>query len=66
VFGAGYSVQTGEREAVIVLQAGTHSEAIRMRYMDFAALVFQWSKNFIIHSRKSGKALNPLPALCIT
>ncbi len=24
----------------IVFQAGTHSEAIRMRYMDFAALVF--------------------------
>jgi Ala-tRNA(Pro) deacylase len=30
----------------IVFQAGTHSEAIRMRYMDFAALVFPVVEEF--------------------
>jgi Ala-tRNA(Pro) deacylase len=35
---------TGDKE--IVFQAGTHSEAIRMQYMDFAMLVFPGVKEF--------------------
>jgi Ala-tRNA(Pro) deacylase len=30
----------------IVFQAGTHSDAIRMRYWDFAVLVFPVVENF--------------------
>lgn len=33
-------------DETIVFQAGTHSEAIRMRYMDFAALVFPVVEEF--------------------
>ena len=35
-----YVDQSLMEDEEIVFQAGTHSEAIRMRYMDFAALVF--------------------------
>jgi len=35
-----YVDQSLMEDKEIVFQAGTHSEAIRMRYMDFAALVF--------------------------
>jgi Ala-tRNA(Pro) deacylase len=35
-----YVDQSLKEEKEIVFQAGTHSNAIRMRYMDFAALVF--------------------------
>jgi Ala-tRNA(Pro) deacylase len=35
-----YVDQSLTEDEEIVFQAGTHSEAIRMRYMDYAALVF--------------------------
>jgi Ala-tRNA(Pro) deacylase len=35
-----YVDQSLTEDEEIVFQAGTHSEAIRMRYWDFAALVF--------------------------
>ena len=35
-----YVDQSLTEDEAIVFQAGTHSDAIRMRYMDFAALVF--------------------------
>ena len=38
--------QSLTRDKEIVFQAGTHSEAIRMRYMDFAMLVFPVVEEF--------------------
>jgi Ala-tRNA(Pro) deacylase len=41
-----YVDQALTEDEQITFQAGTHSEAIRMRYMDFAALVFPVVEEF--------------------
>ena len=41
-----YVDQSLTEDEAIVFQAGTHSDAIRMRYMDFAALVFPMVTEF--------------------
>ena len=47
---------TGDEE--IVFQAGTHSDAIRMRYWDFAALVFPVVEKFHRPPEKSGDVIS--------
>jgi Ala-tRNA(Pro) deacylase len=41
-----YVDQSLTEDEEIVFQAGTHSDAIRMRYMDFAVLVFPVVEEF--------------------
>ena len=47
-----YVDQSLTEDEVIVFQAGTHSDAIRMRYMDFSALVFPMVTEFHRSSSK--------------
>ena len=42
----------------IVFQAGTHSDAIRMRYWDFAALVFPVVEEFHRSPKRSGDVIS--------
>jgi Ala-tRNA(Pro) deacylase len=51
-----YVDQSLTEDAEIVFQAGTHSEAIRMRYWDFAALVFPVVAEFHRSPSQSGNA----------
>ncbi len=54
-----YVDQSLTEDEEIVFQAGTHSDAIRMRYWDFAALVFPVVEKFHRPPDKSGTVIRP-------
>jgi Ala-tRNA(Pro) deacylase len=53
-----YVDQSLTEDEEIVFQAGTHSDAIRMRYWDFAALVFPVVERFHRPPKKSGDVIS--------